>query len=158
MSKEAFSYLQTWTESYVRLKDVVAQKIDKIKKTDFGLEIKNNDDTSSFVVVDPSSDHFEKVKELKDKHVTFITLNAKPNLDALIKEWTNLNKIQNLTIVFVNPFSITEEKWIVNPYVHDKIADPATLDLGLKTMFDCVEEISLDDFLNRIKEKKKITI
>lgn len=156
MPKPEFSFLQDWAISYVKLKDVVAQRIDKIKKTAFGLQISNNDDTESFVVVSPLIENFDKIMELKDKHVTLVTLNTKPNLDALIKNWDSLISIPNLTLVFTNPFSLTEEKWVIAPAVHSKIADPATLELGIKTMFDCVEEISIDDFLKRIKEKAKI--
>lgn len=152
MSKEGFVFLQDWAFHYIKLKDIVAGKILNIDKTNYGLKVLNNDNTESFVVVQPIIESFDKVFELKVCHVTLVVLNAKVNLDALIKNWDALAQIENLMLVFVNPFSITDEKWVVCPYVHAKIADPATLELGLKTMFECVEETSLDDFLSRIKK------
>jgi len=77
--------------------------------------------------------------------------NSRKNLDVIINEWDTLKDMKGLTLIFVNPFSLTETKWVLSPYLHNMMTDEHTLKTGLKSMFSMVEEISKEDANEKIK-------
>jgi hypothetical protein len=52
----------------------------------------------------------------------------------LIKNWKKLSDIKNLSFLFVN--LKIGDKWVINPHTHSMIADPESIESGLRTMFD----------------------
>ena len=76
-----------------------------------------------------------KIKTIKDDEtVFFVCLCNEHNFKVLVDNWDLFKTKQNLTFIFLNPN--IAEKWIIKPFVHSKIADPATLKQGLRTMYD----------------------
>ena len=85
-----------------------------------------------------------------DSTISIITLNNPDNLHIVLKQWKTMAQHKNLTFWFINPFSHSDKKWIIKPYVHNTICDPESLELGLKTMAEGVEFITLEEFLKKI--------
>ena len=76
-----------------------------------------------------------KMKAVKDDEtVNFVCVCNEHNFKILVSNWDLFKTKQNLTFIFLNPG--LEEKWIIKPFVHAKIADPVTLKQGLRTMYD----------------------
>lgn len=64
------------------------------------------------------------------------------NILAVYKAWEPLSKNSSLLVVFANPFSATEDKWILKPFLHNKVCDLNSLLQGLKAMSELVEPVS----------------
>lgn len=132
--------LKEWMLEYVKHRDLFRKAIQKIE--DKGSEVivtyKNN---YEHVIIGPKLS--EAIAKLDDKkNMSIVTLNSKENLDVLISNWQKLVGFVGLTIYFVNPDSTTEQKWIIRPHLHNKVADDDALKPGLLSMFSMVEECS----------------
>ena len=55
----------------------------------------------------------------------------------------------------MNPFSSTDKVWAISPYMHDKIGDKSSLELGLKTMSEMVALLGLGELDNKVKSLKE---
>jgi len=141
MKKEEFT---DWAMTYFRNRDLVQRRIVSIEKTsgECDILIKHNDKEIKVLVM-PEIESFDALnaKLDKDKHTTLVTLNSKNNFDIIVNNWKYFVELPNFYIVFSNPDSSTETKWIINPHVHSRIADEKSLKIGLKSMFDSVERI-----------------
>ena len=147
------SYLLDWTINLIKNRDVLTKKINEIEKgkeSDFC--VKYNDGKEALFIVKPMIDDIGKILEKIDKESYFciITLNNKNNLDAIINIWKKLIEYKFLSIYFINPFSQLDKKWIIYPYTHHKICDENSLELGLKSMFDMVEQISEEQLKTKL--------
>ena len=77
----------------------------------------------------------EKLKMLKDDEVIYlVSICNEHNFKVLADNWDLFKTKQNMTFIFLNP--ALAEKWVIKPFVHAKIADPATLKQGLRTMYE----------------------
>jgi len=56
-----------------------------------------------------------------------------------------------LSFYFINPFSKLDEKWIIFPHTHHRICDPDSLQTGLRTMSEMVDEITEDQLKERLR-------
>ena len=75
-----------------------------------------------------------KIKKFKWK--TIVCLNTEENLMVLTRSWKKFAAINQLYIIFV---SENRGKWIICPESHNIIADPESLEEGLKSMFTAAE-------------------
>ena len=80
-------------------------------------------------------------------YFSIVTLNSKENFDMIIKNWHKLISFKFLNIIFANPFSALDKKWVIFPYTHHKICDESSLENGLRAMFEMVEPIEESQFL-----------
>ncbi|OGM01956.1 hypothetical protein A3K72_00115 [Candidatus Woesearchaeota archaeon RBG_13_36_6] len=128
-----------WVEHYVRHRDMIFGRIENIVKQQDSLIVKYKDGSSEnfLYFLDLDLVDIAGVKTL----TTIVTLNAKHNLDVLIKKWKPFSEIKDLKIIFINPDSELEKKWIIKPYVHNRICDEKSLKQGLQAMFETVESI-----------------
>ena len=69
------------------------------------------------------------------------------------ERWKKLSQLPKLNIYLVNPLSEPDKKWIIAPYVHNRICDNQSLKLGLKAMFETVEPLTEDKIKSLIKQK-----
>lgn len=140
------SYLLDWTINLIKNQDILTKKINEIKRNenDFDFSVEYKDANETFFIVKPSIKHIDEVLEKvnKDLHFRIITLNNKDNLDIVINNWKKLIEYKFLSVYFINPFSQLDKKWIIYPHTHHKICDESSLELGLKSMFDMVEQIN----------------
>jgi hypothetical protein len=128
--------LKEWIKGFIKHKDIFTNSIIEIKDFDDDFLVKYKDKEIFFYVSDSLS---EVLKRMQNSIVSIATLNTKANFDTLIQNWHTLTKDETLTIYFVNPNSKTENKWIIRPAIHNKIADEDTLKVGLESMFNTVE-------------------
>jgi hypothetical protein len=84
-----------------------------------------------------------KVKVVADNESsTFVCLCNEHNFKMLVDNWDLFKTKKSLTFIFLNPG--LAEKWVIKPFVHAKVADPATLKQGLRTMYDTCMGMSKD--------------
>jgi len=147
--EEIVSFLREWTVSYAKHKDILTKNITNIKEEQDRVIVKFNDKEQVFLIKPTADDSV--IQEInKDKNIGIVMLNSKENLDFLIKNWSKLIKFEKLTLFFINPFSEPDKKWLISPYIHNKICDKDSLKLGLKTMFETVESITEKEIMKKI--------
>lgn len=147
MNKE----LLEWTVTYLKQRDITLRKIvfmniDEEKKI---IDVKYKDKQIMYRVIHELSDAALNYKEESQKDTVLICSNIESNFNFLIKNWTKIAKIKNLSIIFVNLKN--NDKWLINPYVHNLIADSESLESGLKAIYDTAN----GDIKEPKQEKKK---
>ncbi len=155
MEEKIHSFLVEWTANYLKSKDAIARKIERIEhgKDSFDLFVKYKD-KEQYVLVCPVIIDFESVigKLKTDTHYLIVMLNSIQNLQVILKNWSKIVNFKFVSLVFVNPFS-SEKKWILMPYTHHRICDESSLELGLKSMFDLVGQVDERAFDGQISLK-----
>tara|TARA_B100000315_G_C14539047_1_gene569933 strand:- start:1009 stop:1455 length:447 start_codon:yes stop_codon:yes gene_type:complete len=141
-------YLIDWAKHFFKHKDVLTKTIEDIKETDSGLHISKKD-MDMEVIVKPVVEDVEKLSIDKDKKYSLIFLNNKENFEKIVSEWNTLKMFPLLTIYFINPFS-PEQKWVIQPHVHDRISDRESFKSGIKSLFETVEEITVSELQRKI--------
>jgi hypothetical protein len=127
--------LKEWTIAYLKNRDLGQKKIVKIEE-------KDKDNILNVIFKDKPNKHhiLEKLddkilKEINNNdYKTIVTFNSEENFSFIVKNWKKLCDMKNLNIIFVNMKS--HDKWLINPHLHSMIADPDSIELGLRTMFD----------------------
>ena len=146
------SFLTDWGIRFLENKDSIRKEIAGIDKNCDGFDfIINCKDKAKCFIVMPllEDDIFTRLKE--DGYFGIITLNNPANIRFVVSHWDKLAGFKFLSIYFVNPFSESDKAWAIIPYVHDKICDRASLDLGLKSMADMVMFTGIEEINKRIK-------
>lgn len=127
-----------WAVNYVKHKDLVTKNLNGFSVKDSYVEFNFKDKVHDYFIEE--SLKIEKIKSIYEKNSghqkTIVCLHRKDNFDFLITHWHDLIK-QNVNFIFVNPEH--QDKWIINPMLHNKICDQKSLKQGLKTMFDAAE-------------------
>jgi len=129
--------LLTWAREFILHKDIFQKKIKEIKETVGGLDIIYKDHVEHCFLNPVLEDAIKNAQE----NVKVFTLNSKKNFDVLLQNWASLCQVQGLTIYFINDESNTEQKWVVRPDLHDRIADDDSLKTGLQAMFATVDVV-----------------
>ena len=153
MENKAHSFLVDWTINFLKNKDILAKKIEKIEngKDGFDLYVKYRD-REQYVIVAPQLKDMDSIikKISNNSYFSIVTLNSKENFDAIVNIWSKLTGFKFLNIIFVNPFSESDKKWVIFPHTHHKICDESSLEAGLKSMFGMVEPIEEGQLLAKI--------
>lgn len=148
-------FLVEWTVNLLKNKDIIAKKIKDIKTDTEGFDVKvtYTDKTQLFLVTMKLWDMNSILKKLKDENGYYgiVTFNMKENIDVLVKNWNQLVKFKFLSVYFVNPWSNTDKKWIIYPYTHNRISDPASLIQGLDSMSQMVEFLTEEQVKSKIQ-------
>ena len=120
--------LTEWTKIFLKQRDLIKREIKDIQETAEGFTLHLHSGEMRTVVV---------ANELSTHSADVIScLNTQKNLDFLVKNWKSFAEQKELLIIFANPEK--NDKWLIKPYHHHKIADNASLKLGLQTMFESV--------------------
>ena len=140
-AKDELNLLKEWALNYVKNKDLLVRQIEKIEENKEGWDIVvTTKSGEKFYLVIPKIDDFKKIMEkVKGHHLTIVVFNTKENLDAVMENWGKVKDHEHLAIMFVNPDSQLDKKWVVFPYTHHKVTEKASLKRGLKTLFQTVE-------------------
>lgn len=153
MAKDLHGFLLEWAVNFIKNKDAVHKKIEQIEngKDGFDLYVKYKDKEQYFMLIPKISDvgnitdyisgKINAITQSDGVYFSIVTLNSKDNFDALLKNWRRLIYSKRLSIIFANPLSETDKKWSISPYTHNKICDDSSLESGLKSIFETVEEI-----------------
>ena len=140
MQQKGASFILEWAENYVKHRDMIFGRIDKIDKQQNRLLVTYKDGSVEQILPYPDLEIVD-ITKIKPA-VTIITLNTKHNFDVLIKKWKSFSETKDLKMIFFNPESEIEKRWIIKPYVHNRICDDKSLKQGLKAMFDTVEALA----------------
>ena len=131
----AVEVLKEWMKTLLKNRDISDRNI-----------LSFEDNGSDFVVKRKDCDWFVFVRSeldgvsdfLRQGKVIVVTLNLRKNVDFLFANWSSLAKLDQLCFYFVNP--AINERWVIYPATHDKIADKASLKQGLESLFLSVPE------------------
>jgi len=149
--QNAIEFLKEWTELYFRNKDMMQKQLKRV--------IQNTDsvvlgyiDKKVQVLVMPNLDSLTDLyRHAIDDPLVVVTFNTRENLDGVIAQWQKLITYVHLQIYFVNPW-VSENKWIIDPYVHSKIADEDALKQGLESLFMGVLALNKSDIEKHLKK------
>jgi len=124
-----------WSEQYFKHRDIIEKKLKNINKKDNSLILEYKDD-KKIALIKPVLDKelFANLKELKDyakKYV--ITSLSETNIDFLIANW-KLFLIKDMILMFADIKS--NNKVLLNPYVHNMISDPDNIEKAVRTLFE----------------------
>src|SRR5689334_20068596 len=127
--------LSTWTINYVKNKDLTFRKL--VKHTEYPkdayIEFEFKDKKVAYFISEKLNDKIlDEIKGHENKIIT--CYNTEENFKFLIHNWKKLSEYRNLSILFVN--LKINDKWIINPHTHSMIADSASIESGLRTMFE----------------------
>ena len=126
-----------WTIFYAKNKDIIKKEIKDYKILKNFVEFEYKDKKHTYHVYPELTRDATDIS--KDGWKTLVCLNKQKNLKFLLDNWKELIQNPKLSIIFVNPTS--ENRWIIFPHTHDKIAEKESLKAGLKTLFEGVEEV-----------------
>ena len=153
MENKAHSFLVEWTIHFIKNKDIISKKIENIEngKDGFDLSVKYKDREQYFTIIPNIVDIDSIIQRISnDYYFSIVTLNSKENFEIILKNWNKLIHFKFLNIIFVNPFSEIDKKWIIFPHTHHKICDESSLENGLKAMFKMVEPIEEKELIVKI--------
>lgn len=153
MEDKLHSYLLQWTISFVKNKDIVAKKIQDMEnsKDGFDLYVKYKDREQYFIIAPAINDIDSMLQRLNNEsYFSIITINSAENFEIVLKNWNKFIHFKFLNIIFINPFSEADKKWIVFPHTHHKICDESSLKSGLKSLFAMVDAIEEQQFITNI--------
>ena len=149
-------YMIKWTINYVKNKDLLAKEIVSLEKHNEELYVKFKNKEQFFLMLPTINDVDEIVHKIREKqNLTIIVLNSGENFDIIVKNWKRFIDFQKFTIIFINPFSNLDKKWILSPYIHNKICDNTSLITGLKSIFNTVDSINEDQIKALISNTRK---
>lgn len=154
--KDIHKFLVDWVKTYIKNKDVVNKSIENIKEDkDFDL-IVNYKDKEEFYIIEAFIKDINLIlnKLVNNKVITLIVFNSEENFNFIVGNWKKFIDLSNFKIIFVNPFSEMDEKWIIKPYMHHKICDESSLRLGLKSMFNMVTPINEAKIKEKLQNQK----
>ena len=128
-----------WIRRYVKHKDLIQRKITSIKEEGNTLVVEYKDKTVRYVF-QPTLTDLNAGKDEKE-YICIVTLNNRNNINFLYNKWKEAAANTRLSLIFFNPYSVAEQKWVIHPHVHNKSADPSSLKKGLLAMAENVDEI-----------------
>jgi hypothetical protein len=145
MNKE----LSDWTIHYVKNRDLTFRKLVKYIEhaSDDRIDFEFKDKIVAHIIADKLSDKTIDAAKKYD-HKVIVCMNTEDNFKFLIKNWNRLSEIKNLSILFVN--LKVNDKWVINPHTHAMIADPDSIESGLRTMYE-----TANGKIAEVKVKKK---
>lgn len=128
-----------WAENYLNHRKLVFKNIEQIIRKKNMIQVKYNEDIEEQLFPTLCLEDFKKA--IGTTKITLVTLNSKKNFKYLIENWKKYSSFTELKIMFINPKSIKDKKWVVKPYVHNMVSDGDALVKGLKSMFGTVDSI-----------------
>jgi hypothetical protein len=133
--------LKEWYLKYRKNRDIMLKRISSIEENKVPLIIYNKDNTQEIIIINENtSSLIDLLNDISNTfYINIVLLNKKNHIDILIKEWDKLIEYKNLTILFVNPESITEKRWLIKPAIHNTISEKATLKQGIYSIAEAVE-------------------
>lgn len=122
--------LAEWLTIYLKHQDLMKKSIKSIEVDGSAVLVEKETGNEEWLV--------EENLELHNADVNgIVTLNKKKNLKTLLERW-NMIAEKNMKIIFANPK--TNEKWLVVPSHHSRVADKKGLKKGLESLFSSISE------------------
>jgi len=128
---------EEWTIRYVKHRDLFFKKLEGFEKFENKIVFRFKDKTVHYFLQEfLDNELLEKLSKEKNKVV--VCGYKKQNMDFVAKNWPRLSSQENFLIIFADPK--TGKKLVLNPKSHNSIADPASLEMGLMSMFESNKE------------------
>ena len=142
MKEDIGSVLKEWTLTYLQNRDLLTRTIVSVAKDKDGWDLVITTKTEPrYVKIVPDLAVLNQViGKFDDNNVLIVTLNTKSNIDLLASQWTDVIGFKKLNIMFVNPNSNQDKKWVILPHIHERISERKALKLGLMSLFSNVDE------------------
>jgi hypothetical protein len=134
--------IKKWVIEYIKHRDVLEKSLKEIEEIGPGELLIIKFDANIHCIINDDMETAISLIPDKDQNSILVVPNKKKNLKSLMKNWNSLSQYKMLKIIFVNPDSSTDKRWIIIPYIHNRISDSNTLSRGLKTLFESVEELN----------------
>ena len=150
----SFEFIKEWTVRYVRHRDIAARKISGIRGTEYGFQVINKDGTLIECVVQLALKKISGQFIAATKNALVITLSNSENVQAVNRMWDALAANSGLLVVFANPFSALEDKWVLKPHLHNKVCDRNSLLQGLRAMSELVEPIDEETLTMKLRNTR----
>jgi len=123
--------LSEWLTIYLKHQDLMKKSIKSIDLDGAVVLVEKDAGVDEWLV--------EEDLELHNVDVAgIVTLNKKKNLKTLLSKWDAVID-KNIRIIFANPK--TNEKWLVVPNHHSRVADEKHLKAGLESLFSNISEV-----------------
>lgn len=136
--------LKNWFVQYLKHRDVFDKKLRQINDNGETVHVKYKDAELTGIVKPILENIDNLVKDIKcEERVNLVTYNSKKNLKFLINSWDKLANCPNLKVIFANPDTNGDHKWIIVPHTHSKITPSSSLKPGLESLFQSVEEVNI---------------
>ncbi len=125
--------LREWAVHHIKQKDAVRRDLVSYKEEEDKVLCEYKESHATYYCKE--NFELEKLKAVPaDEVAYFVCMCNEHNFKVLVSNWDLFKARKEFTFIFLNP--ALSEKWIIKPFIHAKIADPATLKQGLRTMYD----------------------
>jgi len=145
MADAVVLHLKEWLVRFFKNKDLVFRKMDSLEENDDSFQIKYKDGRIQRYDIHPVL-----TKEVKVGDDSIVCLNSKENFSFFKENWQSFIQHKNLSVYFLNPFSRMDKKWVIFPYMHNRITEGDTKH-GLDVLFSNVNEISYEEIKKILK-------
>jgi hypothetical protein len=126
--------LKEWTIQHIKQKDMVTKDLISYKEEGDNVLVEYKEGRKSTYYCQENLE-LAKIKVIKEEELAcFVCMCNEHNFKTLADNWDLFKTKKSLTFILLNPE--LAEKWVIKPFVHAKIADPATLKQGLRTMYE----------------------
>lgn len=133
-------YLMEWSTRYAKHRDIYERRIVEIKEDDNKLIIKRKEGILSYLIL-PVLNKNDLKGFGKKENITIVTFNTMKSFEELVTNWHLYADYPDLVIMFINPKSNLEKKWLVKPCIHQLVCDDIALRKGLRSIFETVEPL-----------------
>lgn len=153
MAKQSVKeHLVDWTITYLKSRDAISKSIQTIEANKEGADVYVTfKDCQLAIIIEPflkDTAFIGRLMPFKEKgiKIRLVTTNSKESLNVIIGNWKLISEFdKEFNILFVNPFSKLERKWMIYPQTHAGIAGKG-FERGLKALFATVEPITEQEF------------
>lgn len=139
-------HLLMWLERYFENRRLMDRTISAVSKKDDCIVIEKTSGPSKYYFVFPSLDDIKSsLTDYVQPHQYIVALNTKDNLDVISTSWDSLHSVQHFGLMFINPFSKLDKKWVVFPSTHHLISDGKSIKKSLSVLFNNVDATTVKE-------------
>jgi hypothetical protein len=125
--------LREWTIHHIKQKDSIRHDLISFKEYEDQVVCEQKDGHITYFCWENID--LEKIKGIDpQENAYFVCLCNEHNFKLLVEHWDLFKTREGFSFIFLNPS--LAERWLIKPFIHAKVADPATLKQGLRTMYN----------------------
>ncbi|MBI5390609.1 hypothetical protein HZB02_03915 [Candidatus Woesearchaeota archaeon] len=87
--------------------------------------------------------------------LVLVCLHTPANMTTLMDHWASFVPDAHLKLMFINPFSSMDKRWIINPHVHDLVCERSMLKQGLSSLASNVDLYGTSGSRIKVEERKE---
>lgn len=128
-------HLGEWAVEYVKTRDLIFGTLREIREERDRIIFTFTDHTHTYYIREALTQ--EAIDLLNsESEQTLVCANTEANLRFLIEHWQQLCSYPHTRLLFVN--TRHNMRWGIAPATHNRIADPAKLETGLRSLFESI--------------------